>query len=202
MKPNAALLSAFKDVRNGVFGKYSTESTTSYVIDPTDGTLWDLKPVLGRTLEKLGVDLSRGHDTHELARLCRQNGVDFEQVVFKKKAKRPLGMRVNESELDTIDWSKVKVKKPKPSLDDAQSFYYVKRYNRDPNVVMQALAKANGICQGCKKNAPFISTQGDPFLEVHHIIPLSHGGQDILDNVIALCPNCHRRQHFGEPDTF
>jgi 5-methylcytosine-specific restriction protein A len=26
---------------------------------------------------------------------------------------------------------------------------------------------------------------------------LSTGGEDTLENAIALCPNCHRRAHFG-----
>jgi 5-methylcytosine-specific restriction protein A len=33
-------------------------------------------------------------------------------------------------------------------------------------------------------------------LETHHIIPLSEEGEDIEENVIALCPNDHRRAHF------
>ena len=37
----------------------------------------------------------------------------------------------------------------------------------------------------------------EPFLEVHHVKSLSDGGEDTLDNVIALCPNCHREKHYG-----
>ncbi|PSV06896.1 hypothetical protein C0W96_06445 [Photobacterium kishitanii] len=28
-------------------------------------------------------------------------------------------------------------------------------------------------------------------------IKLSQGDQDSLDNVQAICPNCHRKMHFG-----
>lgn len=36
------------------------------------------------------------------------------------------------------------------------------------------------------------------FLEQHHIIPRAKGGSDGIENVIALCPNCHREvHHFG-----
>ena len=38
-------------------------------------------------------------------------------------------------------------------------------------------------------------TEGDPFLEVHHIKWLARKGNDTLDNAVALCPNCHRRMH-------
>ena len=36
---------------------------------------------------------------------------------------------------------------------------------------------------------------GEPFLENHHLVWLSRGGTDTIDNTIALCPNCHRKMH-------
>lgn len=33
--------------------------------------------------------------------------------------------------------------------------------------------------------------------DIHHIIELSKGGLDSLDNLISLCPNCHRKAHNG-----
>ena len=58
--------------------------------------------------------------------------------------------------------------------------------------------QAHGICQDCHQFAPFISKiTGEPYLETHHIIPLSLGGKDTIENVIALCPNCHRKRHYG-----
>jgi len=36
-----------------------------------------------------------------------------------------------------------------------------------------------------------------PFLEVHHIKPLAEDGADMLFSAVALCPNCHRRCHYG-----
>lgn len=72
------------------------------------------------------------------------------------------------------------------------------RYNRNPYLAEYVKRLANGICQGCKQPAPFYSKQlGEPFLESHHIDPLANGGLDTLDNLIALCPNCHREKHYG-----
>ncbi|MFU8787539.1 MAG: HNH endonuclease [Methylobacter sp.] len=34
-------------------------------------------------------------------------------------------------------------------------------------------------------------------MEVHHIVPLSQGGEDTIEYVVALCPNCHRKRHYG-----
>lgn len=71
-------------------------------------------------------------------------------------------------------------------------------YKRNPDVVAEALSRADGLCELCKRKAPFLrKTDSSPYLEVHHIEPLSNGGPDTLENVKALCPNCHREQHFG-----
>ena len=55
--------------------------------------------------------------------------------------------------------------------------------------------KANGICQLCNQKAPFNNKVGEPYLETHHIIWLSEGGDDSIQNTVALCPNCHRKMH-------
>ena len=72
-----------------------------------------------------------------------------------------------------------------------------KQFERDPAVRADVLKRANGICESCKKTAPFKKSNGQPFLEVHHVVPMSEGGADTIENVVALCPNCHREAHFG-----
>ena len=69
---------------------------------------------------------------------------------------------------------------------------------RDPDVVAAALLRANGRCEECGHAAPFFRARdGSPYLEVHHDLQLAKGGLDVLANARALCPNCHRRMHFG-----
>lgn len=73
-------------------------------------------------------------------------------------------------------------------------------FDRNPHVVAEVLARANGICEalGCNKRAPFLrKSDGSPYLEVHHRKPLAEDGDDTVENSIALCPNCHRKAHFG-----
>jgi predicted HNH restriction endonuclease len=72
-------------------------------------------------------------------------------------------------------------------------------FKRNPDVMAEVLLRANGICEKCNKNAPFIRKKDNtPYLEVHHKIMLSDGGKDSVKNAIAICPNCHRELHFGE----
>ncbi len=88
--------------------------------------------------------------------------------------------------------------KPKVNKHPKQNDVSTQAYERDPKVVAYALEKAKGKCGACKKPAPFIRrATGEPFLEIHHITMLKDGGSDTIDNVIALCPNCHRKRHYG-----
>jgi len=66
---------------------------------------------------------------------------------------------------------------------------------RDSFVAALAKQLAGGRCDLCAKAAPFRSTDGLPFLESHHVKWLSRNGRDAIDNVVALCPNCHRKMH-------
>ena len=72
-------------------------------------------------------------------------------------------------------------------------------HNRNEYVKVFVLRRAKGYCEKCGKFAPFLKDdEATPFLEVHHIMPLSEGGKDIVKNAIALCPNCHRHAHYGK----
>lgn len=62
---------------------------------------------------------------------------------------------------------------------------------------LYVLKRARGICEGCRRPAPFRDKHNNPFLEVHHIRRLADDGPDHPKNVAALCPNCHRRAHCG-----
>lgn len=87
---------------------------------------------------------------------------------------------------------------PKGNTSPVQRTVKTLAYTRDPRVAAYALRKAKGRCGDCKKPAPFTRrATGHPFLEVHHIHMLKDGGADTPDNVIALCPNCHRKRHYA-----
>ena len=71
-------------------------------------------------------------------------------------------------------------------------------FRRNPDVAAEVLLRANGICEKCRAAAPFSrAADGSPYLEIHHVIHLADGGEDTVENAVALCPNCHREAHFG-----
>jgi 5-methylcytosine-specific restriction protein A len=77
-------------------------------------------------------------------------------------------------------------------------------YPRNAQVVSNALHNANYKCElSCntelflRKNSQFDYTEG------HHLIPLCYQDEfeyslDVEANVVSLCPNCHRRLHYGD----
>ena len=103
----------------------------------------------------------------------------IKQKTFKKLNTRQI-KRLAESKKETV-----------------QSYRIIqtKSIDRDEYIKLYALQRAKGICQLCEKPAPFIKKDGSPYLEVHHINYLANGGSDTIDNVAAICPNCHRKIH-------
>ena len=87
--------------------------------------------------------------------------------------------------------------KPKGVSVPDKEVVTVERSFRDASVALWAQKQAKGRCELCRSDAPFEDARGYPFLEVHHIVPLAEGGPDVPSNVVALCPNCHRRCHHG-----
>jgi 5-methylcytosine-specific restriction endonuclease McrA len=82
--------------------------------------------------------------------------------------------------------------------DVSSSTTTTSRYKRSSAVREYALARADGTCEACKKDAPFIKESGDPYLEVHHVNELSDGGADDPSIVGAVCPSCHKEIHYGK----
>jgi len=74
----------------------------------------------------------------------------------------------------------------------------VPQYDRDLAVIEWILEQADGVCENCNNDAPFIKKNGDCYLEVHHLRNLADGGSDTVQNTVAICPNCHREFHSGE----
>lgn len=68
-------------------------------------------------------------------------------------------------------------------------------YHRDAYLKETVKRIADGKCQLCGKDAPFVDNNGEPYLEEHHVKKLADGGTDTIDNVVAICPNCHRKVH-------
>jgi 5-methylcytosine-specific restriction protein A len=70
-------------------------------------------------------------------------------------------------------------------------------WRRSNAVRRYVLVRADGRCEGCGIAAPFVRVDGSPYLEPHHTRRLTDSGPDHPAHVIALCPTCHSRVHYG-----
>lgn len=70
-------------------------------------------------------------------------------------------------------------------------------FARSAIVRRRARQHANGKCEFCGEPG-FVASNGEIYLETHHVQPLGEGGSDTEDNVVGLCANHHREAHLGE----
>lgn len=78
------------------------------------------------------------------------------------------------------------------------------QYQRDPKVGARALISADYQCKINNKHRFFTSRRTKRnYVEAHHLIPIAYqslfeNGIDIVDNIVSLCPVCHKCIHYGE----
>jgi 5-methylcytosine-specific restriction protein A len=82
------------------------------------------------------------------------------------------------------------------------------RVNKDIRSAKQALWHAEYRCAADASHVTFKTTRGVPYMEGHHLIPCTsdnqmffwkerHSNIDCENNIVCLCPTCHRRIHYG-----
>jgi 5-methylcytosine-specific restriction protein A len=144
---------------------------------------------------------------HDWVTAPDRDGNDREAIRFRLEPKGGVDSGIdvettqNASEEELFELAKRSAERGSEDLDSNQGTSSGGGNNsqRRSEVVRQfALKTANGVCQGCDEDAPFRDSNRKPFLEVHQLQRLSDGGPDRPENVIALCPNCHRRRHEGQ----
>lgn len=68
------------------------------------------------------------------------------------------------------------------------------------NPLVKAFARLRSKCR-CEMPAcdyvGFKKPDGSLYIEVHHIKSMAKDGHDVIQNVAALCPNCHKMAHYS-----
>lgn len=74
-------------------------------------------------------------------------------------------------------------------------------WSRNPKYSAKAISDANHFCAFDRLHLTFDSeATGNQFIEAHHLVPMKaqddfDPGLDFPENIISLCPNCHRAIH-------
>lgn len=71
-----------------------------------------------------------------------------------------------------------------------------KTYKRYNYLMVQIKKYRDYKCQFC--STTILKANGEYYIEACHIKPKSEGGKDSLDNILILCPNCHKLFDFGK----
>lgn len=77
-----------------------------------------------------------------------------------------------------------------------------KTQKRSAHKAAAALKRVNYSCEYSSKDKRFLREDGIPYTEAHHLIPLKEYQRfkyslDIAENIVSLCPYCHRLLHHG-----
>ena len=118
---------------------------------------------------------------------------DEEIIIDKNKLDEIFLKKENNARRLTNEKLESFAKSAKGKVGKRKSFFNY--YERNVYVSEFAQRRAAGFCQLCNEPAPFLRKDNSPFLETHHVIWLSNGGDDNIENVVALCHNCHRELH-------
>lgn len=159
-----------------------------YIVDE-QGRAYPLKAVYAMATNETSASFHTGEAREALEALgfnvCNfyDPGVSFEESVRQ-------ALKDKRSERQ----ARLKAAARKPTQRVVQTLIY----ERNPDVVAEVLDHANGICELCNGKAPFLRRDGSPYLEIHHTVRLADGGDDTVENAVAVCPNCHRWEHFGQ----
>lgn len=70
-----------------------------------------------------------------------------------------------------------------------------KTYKRDNYLMVQIKKYRDYKCQLC--STTILKANGEYYIEACHIKPKAEGGKDNLDNILVLCPNCHKLFDYG-----
>ena len=75
--------------------------------------------------------------------------------------------------------------------------YLIETYARKSTWVKQAKKMYGLFCMMDLCKNTFTTIKQEPYIEVHHIIPLNKGGEDGVWNLSVLCAHHHKMAHFA-----
>jgi len=87
------------------------------------------------------------------------------------------------------------------SQTPARREYLIETYARNRGWVKEAKDKFGSLCMYPECKNTFPKPDGEPYIEVHHVVPLFEGGEDAIWNLAVVCAHHHKMAHFADPDT-
>ena len=92
-----------------------------------------------------------------------------------------VSIHINKSKIICNECSELK-KQKRPHYKNVKNLFDCSK-----RTISKIIKRANIKCALCGWN--------EASCDIHHIIPKKYGGTDSHDNLIIVCPNCHRKIH-------
>lgn len=114
-----------------------------------------------------------------------------EETVFQKKIDESEGYLI-QADIDAAN-------NRKPELNENSS----SRYKTNTRLAKTVIKNHNYLCEIDGKHISFINGKGKQYMEAHHLLPMSSQKNflpvniDREENIVCICPNCHRAIHYG-----
>jgi 5-methylcytosine-specific restriction endonuclease McrA len=144
------------------------------------------------TINAHGLDLLKTDDS-------QKQQSDFQNVVYDSGVASTVGYQNFNDAINAGN------RKPVKSQCGATGYDYV----TDPKIGKTVIANAHYLCEYATligaKHPTFLVTNNTFYLEAHHLIPMKaqkdfpNQNLDRVENIVALCPTCHRAVHYGTP---
>jgi len=176
-------------------------------INLTGKTIGELRKAIGRSVASLKENQNTAGGNYYKRILIYNQNIDqnlWESISLNRHSNSDFENYLKEptSDIDSLEKKvealvSINIEQPIGNDNPQKSSISVATYERSPLVKAWVLKEASGVCEICELPAPFIKPNGQPYLEVHHLLPLAMGGSDTITNAVATCPNCHRELHFG-----
>ncbi|WP_082133753.1 HNH endonuclease [Vogesella sp. EB] len=197
------IMSAFfaGDIHTGSAKSNPANATKQFVLDNAGGKVVQLKlvyPKKGKNELRLYMSKQNGF---------RPDAGDIWYVYKADNKKLHIGYmsaseweRIGKQDPDDADYQQA-LQAELAGQRVAQTRY---AYPRQLALAKSECENADYRCRVDDFHQSFISgTNGKPFVEIHHLVPLGQQGNytvtlDCAANLVALCPNCHRQLHHGE----
>lgn len=116
--------------------------------------------------------------------------LDWGPMKISKEDKDDFVKTLNTQELE--DYEDIKNKQPMSKT--------INYFKRNRKIVDELKKLYNGKCQICQDT--FEKVNGENYCETHHVKALGKNGTDTIDNLVVLCPTCHKKLHFGKEKEF
>jgi 5-methylcytosine-specific restriction protein A len=85
-----------------------------------------------------------------------------------------------------------------------------KAIKKNISIAKKVIADSNYKCLYDETHPTFLTSKGKPYMEGHHLIPCTvinseffkeRSKLDREENIVSICPTCHRAIHFGDDTT-